>query len=210
MDRVTAIRPKGRTKNRWVVELDDRAFATVGPDELTRFSIHSGETLDPATKVAIAEASLALSAYDRAVRMLAAGGRAKGDLKRRLVEKGEKGDHAAAAVERLAAQGLLDDGAYARQYVRSRAGAHGRQRLAFDLSRRGVSRELAKAAVDEVLADPSIDARASLDRLAEKRLRSLASLDEPTRRRRVTAFLARRGFGAGEIRDALARLGRAR
>lgn len=207
MPTITAIRAKGRKTDRFVVELDEESFATVGLEILERFSLHKGDVLDEAQRAALAEAASTLSATDRAMRMLAAGGRARGELKRKLIQKGEAPAQAARAVEKLAAQGLLDDAVTARQHVRARAGSQGRRRLAFDLSRKGISKDVAAAAIEEVLADPASDVKESLDRLVAKKLRALAKYDPALQKRRLLGFLARRGYGAVEIRAAMAGAG---
>jgi regulatory protein len=50
-----------------------------------------------------------------------------------------------------------------------------------------------------------VDEAAIIERVAEKKARSLAKLDPGLRRRRLYAFLARRGFDADDIRRAVDR-----
>lgn len=205
MARISSIKPRGRSRDRFVVSLDGKAFATLGPDELLRHALHVDDELDEEAQAAVLASAARLGAYDRAVRMLASRGRSKTGLQRKLVEKGESPVYAAEAVERLARQGLLDDASFARQFVRSKASAFGRARLALELSRQGVGREVAREALDEVLADPSIDAEETLDRLVARKLRSLERFDEQTRRRRLLGACARRGFSTSATLAALAR-----
>ena len=54
--------------------------------------------------------------------------------------------------------------------------------------------------------DEGIDPAANIHRVAEKKWRSLSKLEEATARRRLYAFLARRGFNPDEISIALGRL----
>ena len=51
-----------------------------------------------------------------------------------------------------------------------------------------------------------MDADAILERVATRKLRSLERLDEPTRRRRLYEFLARRGYDSDDIRRVMDRL----
>ena len=200
MSTVTAIRPKGRRTDRFVVEVDGAALATIDLDLWARHGLGVGAALDEGGRERLVDGAGRLCAYDRAVRMLACRGRAKEELRRRLVEKGALPAHAADAVERLVRAGLLDDAAFAHHYARSRAlVGHGKRRLLAELARKGIARDLASQAVGRVLADPTVDAAGALETLAERRLKSLARLDEPTRQRRLFAFLVRRGHGAADI-----------
>jgi regulatory protein len=68
-----------------------------------------------------------------------------------------------------------------------------------ELFKRGVSRDVAHAAVDEVVEDEGLSDEASIERVARKKWRTLAELDPPTRRRRLYGFLARRGFDSDDV-----------
>lgn len=141
------------------------------------------------------------STYDRALDMLEVRARSVAELRRLLVRKGEPVDDVEAAIERLRAAGLLDDANYARQLTRSKAigAGHSKRRIQQELAKRGVARELSDEAIDAVYEEEAIDDADSIERAARKKLKSLAKLDAPTRRRRLYGFLARRGFDADDI-----------
>ena len=69
-----------------------------------------------------------------------------------------------------------------------------------------VNRSAAVAAISETFAEEHIDEGATIERVAEKKLRTLAKVDDLTRRRRLYGFLARRGFDMDAINDVVARL----
>jgi regulatory protein len=58
-------------------------------------------------------------------------------------------------------------------------------------------------AIAQVFEDESVDEEKLIERAAAKKLRTLSRLDEPTRRRRLYAFLARRGFDGDDIQRVL-------
>jgi regulatory protein len=119
-----------------------------------------------------------------------------------LVRKGEPAEHVAAAIARLVTLGILDDAQYARQFIRARISGAGlsRRRLQSELWRRGVARDVIDAALAEVLVEDEVDEAAQIARVAEKKLRTLRSADPATTRRRLYAFLARRGYDSAAIR----------
>lgn len=145
------------------------------------------------------------STYDRALDMLEARARGSEELRRLLVRKGEPPADVDAAIARLQANGLLDDATYARQFARSKLLGAGlsRRRLQQELSRRGVDRDLSADAIDAVFTDEAVDDATTIERVALKKLRTLSKLEAATQRRRLYAFLARRGYDADDIQRAL-------
>ena len=145
------------------------------------------------------------STYSRSLDMLARAPRSARELRRKLLLKGEPEADVDATIERLTAAGLLDDAAYARAFVRSKVASQGfsRRRLQLELTKRGVVREVADAAIVEVLHDDDVDESANIERVARKKLRTLRGLDEETQRRRLFAYLARRGYDVDDVRAVL-------
>jgi regulatory protein len=75
-----------------------------------------------------------------------------------------------------------------------------------ELAKRGVERNVADAAIVEVLHDDEVDEAANIERVARKKLRTLQSLDQETRRRRLYAYLARRGYDVDDVRRVVSAL----
>jgi regulatory protein len=127
-------------------------------------------------------------------------------LGRRLLRKGHPRAAVEAALERAAALGLLDDAAFARNFVQSRAArGRGPSRLIRDLLGMGVERSL----IDRALAAewPEGADRSSLPlALATKRAAQLGALPRQVKRRRLLAYLARRGFSGREVTEMVERV----
>ncbi|NOT06731.1 MAG: RecX family transcriptional regulator [Gemmatimonadales bacterium] len=113
---------------------------------------------------------------------------------------------AQAAVARATGLGLVDDARFAVGFAQTRAGrGRGPLRLRRDLASLGVDRAVIEKALAEAFGEngvPAPDAGA----LARRRLQQLRGLPRPVQRRRLLAFLARRGFSGGEVRDIVSRL----
>ena len=165
--------------------------------------------IDAPTAAAIAEEATISRAYDRALMMLAARGRASGELKRLLIRKGEGAKVVGEVIERLTAAGLLDDDAFARQFARSKSTSGvSRRRIEQELGRKGVERSVATTAIAETFEEEQVDESVAIDLAVEKKLRTLAKVDAPTRRRRLYSYLARRGFDVDAINAVMSRLDR--
>lgn len=205
---VTGIVASARRPGRFDLLVDGKARATVSADLVARHELRIGLALDEERGAALAVGVAELATLDRAVGVLAAHGRSAKDLRRRLVQKGEAPERVDAAVAKLEEAGLVDDAAYARQVARSRVLGRGdsRRRVQQELARKGVARDLATEAVAEVFDEEAVDEDALVEAAARKKLRSLGAMDAATRRRRLWAFLARRGHDGDAIRRVLGRV----
>lgn len=148
--------------------------------------------------------------YNKALEVLARGPKSAKDLERWLLRRDHPAENVAAVLERLTASGLINDAQYATTFARSRFTTHhmSRRRIGAELAKRGVERAIADAAIAEVIEDEAIDERAMVNAAAAKKLRSLAKLEPDVKRRRLYGFLARKGYPASLVRDAVATLTR--
>lgn len=206
---LTAITGSPRAPGRFDVSVDQKPVARLGIQGIERLRLRVGLALDEVLANAIAHEATVSRVYDRAMAMLAARGRASGELRRLLVRKGEDARVVDEAIERLTAAGFLDDDAFARQFARSKSTTGtSRRRIQQELGRKGVDRQVAESAVQETFAEEQVDESIAIERAAEKKLRTLGKVDDPTRRRRLYAYLARRGFDPEAISGVVGRVGR--
>ena len=206
---ITAITASPRAVGRFDVCVDGEPVARLGIQGLERLKLRVGLQVDDKLAAEVAQEATTSRAYDRAMMMLAARGRASGELRRLLVQKGEDVRIVSDVVERLTSAGFLDDDAFARQFARSKTTTGtSRRRIEQELTRKGVDRGTATTAVDETFAEEHVDEGQAIERAAEKKLRTLAKVDDQTRRRRLYSYLARRGFDADAINGVMGRLGR--
>jgi len=149
-----------------------------------------------------------LSAYDYALNLLAARPYATRALQKKLIQKEYPAADADDAIRRLVDNGLLDDEKFAEQYARSKMLSTGasKRRLTQDLYRKGIKGDVASSAIANVIADEEIDTAAVIDQVARKKLAQLGDLEPLVLRRRLFAFLARRGYDVGEIKSVVGRL----
>ena len=201
---ITGIVPAPRPAGRFSVLVDGREVAILTLEAIERLRLVVGRPIEGLEEQVELE-RLRLHAYDRAMNMLAFRARSSSELARSLQRKGEERPHVEWAVARLKEQGLVDDAAFARSFVRSKVvdGKQSRRRVQQDLARKGVSRSLSDEAIDTVFEEEAVDQRAIVEEAARKKLRSLAGLESAVQRRRLYGFLARRGYDLDDIRSVL-------
>ncbi|MGH7529924.1 MAG: regulatory protein RecX [Gemmatimonadales bacterium] len=199
---LTGLAPDPRRPAYRVVEVDRGRFASLPADALVGLGLVVGEEIAPRAYARLQELADLEAAHRAALRALARRAHARFDLRRRLLQKQHPPAAVDGALHRLAAQHLLDDARFAVDYAAAKAArGRGPARLLRDLLSQGVDRRLAETAVRTALAAEGVDPLRTVRALAEKRARQLAGLPPPVRRRRLAAFLARRGFAAADIRN---------
>ncbi|TXG92651.1 recombination regulator RecX [Rhodococcus rhodnii] len=135
-------------------------------------------------------------AKDYCLRLLADRARSRAELAGKLDGRGFAPETARAALDRLTELGLVDDTAFAQQWVQSRHthSGRGKRALAVELRRKGIDDDIAADALDAI--EPE-DERARATDLVTHKLRSTRIRDDAERekvRRRLVGMLARRGF----------------
>ncbi|MFI5537647.1 recombination regulator RecX [Nocardia sp. NPDC051900] len=152
-----------------------------------------GPTADPGA--AGSEAGTVEQAKEACLRLLAVRARSRAELAQRLAAKGYSAEVSERALDRLGEVGLVDDAAFAEQWVHSRHtfSGKGKQALAQELRRKGVAQSDAVAALDAITTD---DEETRAAELVRRKLRSLPrDLDRDKMIRRLVGMLARRGYG---------------
>ncbi len=207
---VTAILASVKREGRFDIMIDGRIAATIGLDVIERLSLRIGRELSVDDVTALERDAEIARAIDRALDMIAFRARSRNDLARRLRQKGEPDDLIALVVQRLTHLGLLDDAAYARHLARSRVvgGGVSARHMRAELLHKGVDRTVVDEAIAEVLSEEGIDEKEMLERVARKKFKVLARLDPAMRRRRLYAFLMRRGYKSEDICNLMRRLDR--
>lgn len=199
---LTALAPDPRRPDYRLVEVDRGRFASLPAESLAGLDLVVGREIPEHVFARLQELADLEAAHRAAQRAIARRAHARFDLRRRLLQKQHPPAAVDAALERLAAAGLIDDASFARDYAAAKARrGRGPARLARDLQAQGVDRRVAEEAVRAALAAEDVDPLDAIRMIAEKRARQLAGLPAPVRKRRLAAFLARRGFQGPEMRE---------
>lgn len=190
---VTALRATRR--GGVALHVDDEYVCVVSESLVARWRLFKGRELDASDVAAIRAASSAERVMGDAYRLLGHRARSREELRRRLLAKDHDEHSVEDALEKLSADGILDDAAFARSYVadKRKIGGWGSARI-----RRGL-RELGVTSVD---ADDALGASGAgegeeLERaLAILRRRGVAEQPLDAARRRAFQTLQRRGFSS--------------
>jgi regulatory protein len=201
---ISGVEPTQRDPERVSVFIDGRfAFALPAIVAVQR-GLRRGVALDEGAVRELDAIAAGEKATEVALHFVAYRPRSEREVRDRLRRRAFVPEAIDYAIEKLRGWRYLDDRAFAEYWVENRTehAPRGRRALASELRAKGVERDV----VDDILEERELNEdEAALD-LARKRLRSLASLDAETQKRRLAAFLSRRGYDWDVIRPVLKEL----
>ena len=144
-------------------------------------------------------------ALDKAVAFLASRARSRKEIEDKLLHCVYRPCTVEMVLYKLESNDLLDDADFAQQWVEARSARKmGRNRIAQELRRKGVSAEEAEAALESIEDE---DQLAGAVALVEKAMNRVKPGEDPRKTaQRITAMLARRGYGWDVAREAISQV----
>lgn len=199
---ITALVVQRRNKERVSVYLDGEFAFGLALSEAVR--LRKGQYLSDEQIARLRALDEVEAAREHALRFLSFRPRSAAEVRRNLRQskRGFSEETIETVIARLEQAGLIDDEAFARFWVENRTqlGPRSTQALRYELRRKGVP----DAAITAALA--AVDEEAAAYEAARQRAPRYARADRETLRKYMGGYLARRGFSARIIRDALNRL----
>lgn len=187
--KITALKQQKRNRQRVNVELDGE-FA-FGLSRILAAWLEVGQELSE-EKIAQLQAEDAKEvAYQRAIRFIGYRMRTEAEVRDKLKEKSVPEDVIEEVLKRLHRSGIVDDERFAQSWVENRSEFRPRSHraLSFELRQKGIPNEVIENSLSEATDDEQLAYLA-----ATKQSRRLKGLEWPDFRRKLSGFLARRGF----------------
>ncbi len=191
---ITALRFQKRNKDRVNVYLDGRFAFGLAAIEAARLQV--GQTLGDADVARLRNQDEIERAYERALNFLSYRPRSEAEVRRNLRGKNLEEKAVEGVIERLTRAGLLDDREFARYWVENRLQfkPRGVRALRQELWEKGVPDAVIAEAIE------GFDEEDAARRVAEAGARRMAHLESRDFRRKLNAYMARRGFSYAVIR----------
>ncbi len=202
---ITALEPQARNKERVSVFLDGAFALGLHLEVVEALGLREGKRVDPAELADMARREELRRARDLALRFLGTRARSEAEIHRRLERGGFEVDIIEGTLEVLRSHGYVDDAEFSRQWVEARSEGRGvgSRRLAAELRQKGVDRSVIGSALGQV--DPALEVEQATG-LALKRHSQLKSEEPRTAKRKIAAYLQRRGYSWEVCDQALARV----
>lgn len=141
-------------------------------------------------------------AREIALRQLTVRARTAAELRQAMARRKVPAEAADEVIARFTEVGLIDDAAFARDWVAAGSRRHrSRRALTQELRGKGVDPEFIQEAMNSTDPDQELEvARA----LAERKVATMRGLERPTAYRRLVGALSRRGFPAAVVSQVVA------
>ena len=196
--KIASIKVGKRDKEKLVIRTEDGTYISASVDDAytlrvgDEISVEEAESLERKYSKTLAKKSAAKTLGYRSA--------SKGELTKKLLQKGFSEEDSKEAVLWLEERGFVDDESYANALVEYyTARGYGERRINEELYRRGISREIC-----EEISSRLPDFTEEIKALIEKKLRGDALTYD--KKNKIVAFLMRRGFGYSEIKSAFSEM----
>jgi regulatory protein len=202
MGKITRLeKGKGREK-RVKIYLDGGYACTLLIEVVLKEGLRVGQDLCDSQIEALTGKDRSQRCYNAAARYLAYRPRSEAEIKQRLQRHGFDTESAEKTLKILKKQGLIDDTAFAQFWKDNREffSPRSRRLTGLELRHKGLSSDI----IEQVTGE--IDDSESAYRAALSKARRLSPADYRDFRRRLGAYLGRRGFGYSVINDTVTRV----
>lgn len=202
VSKITAITPADKLKRRQKVFLDGRFAFSLAAEVVARAALKVGQVLDSERVTALAGQERLNRSVGRARRYFGYRPQSEAELKEKLGRRGVPASEIETITAQLKAEGLLDDGDFARFWKENREsfGPRSRRLVCLELKRKGVPQDIIERVAGEI-SDTE-----SAYRAAQGRVRCLSLTDYQIFYRRLGSYLKRRGFDDEVINHTLSRI----
>lgn len=201
MGKITEIKSQEKAPHRVNVYVD--GVFKFGLDErlLLDFNIYVGRGISDAEIEKYKEGDSYQKCMDKAFRFLSYRMRSEKEMQDKLLEKYDEAT-VKKALKRLRGLKFVNDNEFARTWVESRKIGRGKRALAFELSRKGVAKEIVEEALEGLSGDDEFESALDLVKKKSK----YKNLDRSEAYQKIGGFLSRRGYSYDVIKKVISEI----
>jgi len=192
--KITALKVQKKNQQRVNVFLDGE-FA-FGLSHIVAGWLHIGQKLEDEKIVQLKDEDEQEINYQHAIRFLGYRMRSNSEIKKHLEQQGTSEVTVESVINRLARNGLLNDNQFAQLWVDNRNEFRPRShRMLFvELNRKGIHPDIINQVLEDTISDEELVLKA-----AENQVRKYRNLEWQDFQRKLSSYLARRGFSYAVI-----------
>jgi regulatory protein len=189
---ITGLEQQERGRRRVNVYVDGLYAFALEPATVLSHGLRVGMAFDERLRSQLQEDDARERAHEAAITLLSYRPRSEKELRQRLRRKGFAPETVDLTLDRLRSAGLVDDRAFGEFWINNRQAfrPRGERALKQELATKGVDRSV----VDEILAERPADEAGEAMEIARRKAASMRGLERDVFYRRLTGFLARRGY----------------
>jgi len=187
--KITAIKLQKRNPHRVNIYLDGE-FA-FGLSRIIAGWLDVGHELDDEKIISLQAEDEQEVAYQRVLKFISHRMRTEGEIRRNLIKHKIQSEVINDVLQRLRRNGLVNDKQFAKIWVENRNEFRPRahRMLTYELRQKGITDEIISQTLDSIISDEVLALKA-----AQNQVRKYNGLEWPNFRRKLSGYLARRGF----------------
>lgn len=187
--KITAIKRQKRNPHRVNIYLEDE-FA-FGLSRIVAGWLDVGQELDDEKIISLQAEDEQEVAYQRILKFISHRIRTKDEIRRNLIKHKVQSRVINDVLQRLRRNGMVNDKQFAKSWVENRNEFRPRahRMLTYELRQKGITDEIISQTLDSIISDEELAFKA-----AQNQVRKYKDLEWPNFRRKLSGFLARRGF----------------
>lgn len=205
MPQITAIEPQKRKKERFNIYIDGEFAFGLDAENLAKEKLQAGQKISNDTINQLIVLNEFVKVYDKVLRFLSYRPRSKKEIENYL-KKQQVGSRVSGLVfDKLAKYNYLNDYQFAKWWIASRLRFRpkGKNILKAELIKKGISKQIIEQVLEKV--SPDLQEEIALA-VARKQITKYKNLKQSEILKKLTSFLARRGFNWETISNVISRL----
>lgn len=187
--KITAIKRQKRNPHRVNIYLEDE-FA-FGLSRIVAGWLDVGQELDDEKIISLQAEDEQEVAYQRILKFISHRIRTEDEIRRNLIKHKVQSRVINDVLQKLRRNGMVNDKQFAKSWVENRNEFRPRahRMLTYELRQKGITDEIISQTLDSIISDEELAFKA-----AQNQVRKYKELEWPNFRRKLSGFLARRGF----------------
>lgn len=187
--KITAIKRQKRNPHRVNIYLEDE-FA-FGLSRIVAGWLDVGQELDDEKIISLQAEDEQEVAYQRILKFISHRIRTEDEIRRNLIKHKVQSRVINDVLQKLRRNGMVNDKQFAKSWVENRNEFRPRahRMLTYELRQKGITDEIISQTLDSIISDEELAFKA-----AQNQVRKYEELEWPNFRRKLSGFLARRGF----------------
>lgn len=196
--KITDIKQQVKRADRYSVYIDGKYSFSLSESELLNLSLRVGQEISKQDLESLRQTATEDKAYDSTLNLIMRRQRSEWEIETYLKRKKYEHEIITKTIGRLKEKGYLNDLAFAKAWVRNRRllKSTSKRKLQLELRQKRVADEAIAGAIEE---ETGHDEQAMIKEIIAKKRAQTRYGDE----QKLIAYLARQGFGYGDIKQAL-------
>ncbi|MDT8716553.1 recombination regulator RecX [Clostridium sp. 19966] len=198
--KITKIELQKNNKNRVNIFIDDEYSFSASTELVYTYKLEKNKVIDIKETESIVKEDNFLKAKTSALRIIEKTTKTQKEMKDKLIQKGYEEDIINRVMEFLKEYSFVDDGKYAQMYIKDKIGTKGKNKIRFELTRKGISEDVLNPLLNDSTKEKEYDG-AKAAALKKYNLIAKNESDKSKIYQKLVRFLMSKGYDYDIVKD---------